>query len=353
MSFDNYGSSKPKPEDNQTEAKYNNIDKFKDYPSSAAAQKSQSDKPNTHLASTGQHPKADEAPIGVIEEQVNLDEADTLDALLDELDQLIGLARVKTEVRRLLQYVRIQELRRSQGITSSKMSLHSVFYGSPGTGKTTVARLYGRMLKALELLPSGHLVETDRSGLVANYIGQTANKTDAKVQEALGGVLFIDEAYSLSRGEHAELDYGSETIEILMKRMEDHRENFVLIVAGYPNPMNKFLRSNEGFRSRFSTFIHFDDFTPGEMLDIFKLFCRHEHYELANEAEELAIATIKYQYTNRDNTFGNARFVRNLFETIIRNHAYRVGLTKESPTISDLRLIEPEDIPLITDQDAI
>jgi SpoVK/Ycf46/Vps4 family AAA+-type ATPase len=183
--------------------------------------------------------------------------------------------------------------------------------------------------------------------LVGKYVGQTAVKTDEKITEAMGGILFIDEAYSLSKGENTEWDYGSEAIEILMKRMEDHRDNLVVIVAGYPEPMEKFLNSNEGLRSRFSTYINFDDYTPSEMVEIFKLFCKQENYEIEADAIDLVLASIQYNYSNRDSTFGNARFVRNLFESIIRNQALRVGSTLQSPTISDLQLILAEDVPLI------
>jgi stage V sporulation protein K len=280
---------------------------------------------------------------------------DDIDNLLKELDDLIGLKRVKDEVHRLLLFVKVQELRRHHNISNTRMSLHSVFYGKPGTGKTTVARLYGRMLHAMGLLTKGHLIETDRSGLIGKYVGQTAVKTDEKINEAMGGILFIDEAYSLSKGENTEWDYGSEAVEILMKRMEDHRDNLVVIAAGYPEPMQKFLNSNEGLRSRFSTYINFDDYIPSEMLEIFKLFCKQENYEIEEEAIDLVMASINYNYANRDSTFGNARFVRNLFETIIRNQALRIGSTQKSPTISQLKKILSEDVPLIisTDVDPI
>jgi len=273
-------------------------------------------------------------------------DGETIYELLQELNSLVGLIRVKEEVQRLLQYVKVQNLRREQGISESRMSLHSVFFGSPGTGKTTVARLYGRMLKSMGILSKGHLVETDRAGLVANYVGQTATKTDEKIAEALGGILFIDEAYSLSKGDQASSDYGSEAIQILMKRMEDHRDEFVVIVAGYPDPMKSFLRSNEGFKSRFSTYINFADFSPEEMLEIFKFFCEKENYDIERNALKFVLTAIDFKYAVRDKTFGNARFVRNFFENVIRNHASRVGSSIREPSATDLRLLKADDIPL-------
>jgi SpoVK/Ycf46/Vps4 family AAA+-type ATPase len=202
------------------------------------------------------------------------------------------------------------------------------------------------MLKSMGILSKGHLIETDRAGLVANYVGQTATKTDQKISEALGGVLFIDEAYSLSQEDQASSDFGSEAIQILMKRMEDLRDDLVVIVAGYPDPMKSFLRSNEGFKSRFSTYINFVDFTPEEMVEIFKVFCSKENYEIESEALKSVLAAIQFKHSIRDKTFGNARFVRNFFEAVIRNHAARVGSSTEDPTATDLSLLKPEDIPL-------
>lgn len=274
-----------------------------------------------------------------------------IDAILLELDSLVGLQRVKQEVRRLVQFVRVQQLRTRKGISTSSPSLHSVFYGSPGTGKTTVARLYGRLLNAMGFLSKGHLVETDRSGLVGNYIGQTANKTNDKISEALGGVLFIDEAYSLYKGEHAEWDYGNESIEILAKRMEDHREDLAVIAAGYPEPMQRFLSSNEGLRSRFATYIRFDDYSPDELLEIFLHIAHSESYEPTPAATESVLAAISYNHSIRDKSFGNARFARNLFETIIRNHAQRIGANQVEPTTHQLQSLEAEDIPFLTPSD--
>jgi len=274
-----------------------------------------------------------------------------LDELFNELNSLIGLERVKFEVRKLIQFAKIQKLRQEEGLGSINLSLHSVFYGSPGTGKTTVARIYGKMLKAIGLLQDGHLVETDRAGLVANYIGQTANKTDEKVEEAIGGVLFIDEAYSLYKGEDSQWDFGSESIEILMKRMEDNRSNLAVIVAGYPEPMDRFLNSNEGFKSRFANHVHFDDYTPEELLRIFLLLCNQNNYKILDSTVELIKKVILDVYENKNKSFGNARFCRNIFEKAIRNQALRVGEMQNKPTISQLTTIEEEDIlPLLSDK---
>jgi len=270
----------------------------------------------------------------------------SLEALFSELDSLTGLRNVKNEVRRLIQFVRVQDMRRQEGFGSSDITMHSVFYGSPGTGKTTVARIYGKMLKALGLLSTGHLVETDRAGLVGNYVGQTANKTDEKIAEAIGGVLFIDEAYSLHKGDDAKWDYGSEAIEVLLKRMEDYRQNLAVIVAGYPKPMNDFLNSNEGFKSRFSTFVHFEDYSPDELLSIFTGICASENYLLSEGTLQRVSLAIKNEHAHRDETFGNARYVRNLFQQIARNQALRIGETLSQPTKTDLLTLMPEDVPL-------
>jgi stage V sporulation protein K len=274
-----------------------------------------------------------------------------LEDLLIEMDNLVGLQHVKGEIRALLQFVHVQELRRLKKISVSKPSLHSVFYGSPGTGKTTVARLYGQMLAAMGLLSKGHLVETDRSGLIGGYVGQTALKTDEMIKEALGGVLFIDEAYALSKGDINPNDYGQEAIAILLKRMEDYRDDLVVIVAGYPEPMANFLSTNEGLKSRFSTYIHFEDYSPQEMAEIFVRICKKENYSPTEEALEFVFTSIDYNYSIRDKTFGNARFVRNLFEAVIKNQALRIGSTIQDPSPDELKVILPGDIPFLTPTD--
>ena len=211
-----------------------------------------------------------------------------------------------------------------------------------------VARIYGKMLKALGLLTKGHLVETDRSGLVAGYVGQTELKTDQKISEALGGILFIDEAYSLYKGKDTQLDYGSEAISILLKRMEDHRDDFVVIVAGYEKPMAEFLLSNEGLKSRFSTQIRFPDYSPEELLEIFELFCKEGNYEIQSAALELVSYILNNEYRDRDETFGNGRLVRNFFQSIVRNQSVRIAETISDSTHSDLVTILPDDVrPLL------
>jgi len=345
-SFDDYG----KPAENLPKIRNQpippNRDAFEDYPVTV----------NTIHQTQEEEKRPCKAPTPSQEQlHLNRDENDVPDEslgdLLAELDQLIGLKRVKFEVRRMIQFVKIRNLRQVEGISKSPISLHSVYYGNPGTGKTTIARLYGRMLKAMGLLSNGHLVETDRAGLVGSYVGQTTNKTDEKIKEALGGVLFIDEAYALSKGEDIQWDYGSESIEILVKRMEDYREDLVVIMAGYPEPMEKLLHSNEGLRSRFSTYIHFDDYSPDEMLEIFKLFCIQENYEIDPGALETVAGNLNYHFSRKDSSFGNARYVRNLFELIIRNQAYRIGTTVDNPSIQDLKQILQDDVPFLSDAD--
>ena len=269
---------------------------------------------------------------------------ESLDCLLSELNAMTGLANVKSEIYQLIQYARVQKMRSSHGLQSDDISLHSVFTGSPGTGKTTVARLYGQMLKELGFLSKGHLVETDRTGLVAGYIGQTELKTDEKIREALGGILFIDEAYSLFKGDDAHWDFGQEVISVLLKRMEDHRDDLVVIVAGYPAPMHNFLDSNEGLRSRFSNFIHFDDYSPAELLSILEYFCNKSNYRMTSNAVAKGSVVITQAYNARDQRFGNARYVRNLFESIRKNQSVRIAETFTNPTLQQLTEILPDDI---------
>ena len=246
----------------------------------------------------------------------------------EELDGLIGLGRVKEEVRTLANFVKVQKQREEQGLKTPKMSYHLVFTGSPGTGKTTVARIVARIYKDLGILKSGHTVETDRSGLVAEYMGQTAIKTNAIVDSALNGVLFIDEAYALVPEDGSGRDYGQEAISTLLKRMEDDRDKLVVIIAGYSKEMKRFIDSNPGLQSRFNRYIDFPDYSSGELVDIFKMYLKKNQYELTDEAETLLRTKMQYAVDHKDRNFGNARFVRNVFEKCIQEQANRLEKSK-------------------------
>ena len=242
-----------------------------------------------------------------------------------ELDELIGLDDVKKEVHMLANFVKLQKQREAQGLKTAKVSYHLVFYGSPGTGKTTVARIVGRIYKDLGVLKKGHTIETDRSGLVAEYVGQTATKTDTVIQRALDGVLFIDEAYSLVPEGGRSNDYGQEAISTLLKRMEDYRDRLVVIIAGYKGEMKRFIDSNPGLQSRFNRYIDFPDYTGGELTEIFKMYMKKNQYILAPDAEEYLRKRFDYVVAHKDRNFGNARFARNVFEKSIQHQANRLA----------------------------
>jgi hypothetical protein len=267
-----------------------------------------------------------------------------LDELLDELSTLIGLASVKHEVASLTNLIKVQALRKAQGLPVPPMSYHLVFTGNPGTGKTTVARVLGGVFGALGLLEKGHLVETDRSGLVGGYVGQTAIKTQGVIQQALGGVLFIDEAYALAANQSSE-DYGHEAIDTILKMMEDHRDNLIVVAAGYSEPMKTFLESNPGLKSRFTRFIDFPDYDPDELFTIFESMVQKAEYRLTPEAAARARDLLAAQYAQREAAFGNARLVRNFFErTVARNSdrlAAGANLTKE-----ELSTVQAIDLPV-------
>jgi len=241
-----------------------------------------------------------------------------------ELDELIGLKSVKEEVRSLANFVKVQQQRKAKGLKTAKVSYHLVFYGSPGTGKTTVARIVGRIYKDLGVLKKGHTVETDRGGLVAKYMGQTALKTDTVIQMALDGVLFIDEAYALVPEDGNGADYGQEAVSTLLKRMEDYRDRLVVIVAGYKDEMQRFMDSNPGLQSRFNRYIDFPDYTAAELADIFKMYMKNNEYTLGNGAEAFLKQQFDYALAHKDRNFGNARFARNVFEKAIQQQANRL-----------------------------
>lgn len=250
-----------------------------------------------------------------------------------ELEELIGLKAVKEEVKSLANFVRLQKQRQEKGLKTPKMSYHLVFTGSPGTGKTTVARIVARIYKDLGILKKGHTVETDRSGLVAEYVGQTAIKTNAVVDSALNGVLFIDEAYALVPEGGSNSDYGQEAISTLLKRMEDDRDKLVVIIAGYPNEMKRFINSNPGLQSRFNRYINFPDYTASELVDIFHMYMKKNEYTISADADELLLHKLEYVVAHKNRNFGNARFVRNVFEKTIQRQADRLakrtGLTEK------------------------
>ena len=260
-----------------------------------------------------------------------------------ELDELIGLEQVKEEVHSLANFVKIQKQREKKGLKIPKMSLHLVFTGSPGTGKTTVARIVARIYKDLGVLKKGHTVETDRSGLVANYVGQTATKTNAIVDSALNGVLFIDEAYALVPTANKNNDYGQEAISTLLKRMEDDRDKLVVIVAGYPKEMNRFIDSNPGLKSRFNRYINFPDYTSGELCQIFNMYVRKNQYSLTPDAERCLKTRLDSAVKHKDRNFGNARYARNIFEKSIQQQANRLSKEK-NPTTKQLSELTASDI---------
>ena len=308
-------------------------------PNSTNAPGGAKDTPPT-AASTGQgDPKAPEEEVPPPE---------NIDDLKAELDDYIGLSAVKDEVRDLINMVTVWKLRREHDLPAPDLSLHMVFSGNPGTGKTMMARFMARVYHSLGILSKGQLVEVDRSGLVAGFVGQTAIKTASVIERAKGGVLFIDEAYSLSSGK-SENDFGLEAIETLLKAMEDNRDDLIVIVAGYTDLMEEFINSNPGLNSRFNRYLYFEDYTPDEMLAIFELQCKKNCYVLASgegdcdtrEALRALLADM-----SRDDDFGNARGVRNLFEKILIAQANRLAAA-DTVTRDELMTITAEDVKAI------
>ena len=271
-----------------------------------------------------------------------------IEDLKKELDELIGLEGIKREVNNLINMVTVYNLRKQNGLKTVDMSLHMVFSGNPGTGKTMIARLMARIYKSLGVLSKGHLIEVDRSGLVAGYIGQTATKTAEVIEKAKGGVLFIDEAYTLSSGK-ADNDFGQEAIDTLLKAMEDNREDLIVIVAGYDGLMDEFIHSNPGLESRFNRYLHFDDYSIDEMMAILDLQLKKGQYTLTEGAR----ASIR-EYLVDANTgsiaFGNARGVRNIFERLLVAQANRLS-TAADLTREALMTIVEEDVTAARESD--
>ena len=269
----------------------------------------------------------------------------SLEDALSELDQLIGLKNIKHEVRTLANFLKIQKHRAEAGLPTTQLSLHMVFGGNPGTGKTTVARIVGKVFGAMGVLKNGHLIETDRSGLVAEYAGQTGPKTTKKIDEALDGVLFIDEAYTLISAE-GEDPFGHEAVQTLLKRMEDDRDRLVVILAGYPAEMQSLLRSNPGLSSRFSRNLEFMDYQPIEMAKIFGTMCEKNHYLLKPDTRVKLLVGLTHLYDQRDKHFGNGRLSRNVFEHAIRRMANRIAEVEEL-SVEQLSTLEATDIEFL------
>jgi SpoVK/Ycf46/Vps4 family AAA+-type ATPase len=299
--------------------------------------------PNTSTEATTQLSSAAEKVASTSDGQApNRNDPASLDEVLAKLNELVGLGTIKQEVSRLINFIKVQELRKARGLPTPSVSRHFVFLGNPGTGKTTVARLLSETYRCLGLLSKGHLVETDRSGLVAGYVGQTAIKTREVAMSALGGVLFIDEAYSLANDSNN--DYGKEAIEILLKIMEDHRDELVVVVAGYTEAMQRLLLSNAGLRSRFAKILQFDDYTPEELMLIFDGLCSKHAYVATPDARNKLLQHVGAVYDMRTTSFGNGRLVRNIFETALALQADRIiALNTVSP--ADLTTITAQDLP--------
>ena len=291
-------------------------------------------------ASGGGAEKTPEAAEEKQETAAQVPPKEKIEDLQKELESYVGLTAVKGEVRDLINLATVEQLRRKHGLPTADMSLHMVFTGNPGTGKTTIARLMARIYHSLDILSKGQLVEVDRSGLVAGYVGQTAIKTRKVIDSALGGVLFIDEAYALNGG--GANDFGQEAIDTLLKAMEDHRDDLVVIVAGYDGLMERFIHSNPGLESRFNRFLHFADYTEEELLDIFRMQCKKGCYTLDPAAEE-PLRALLAQRMGDAVSFGNARGVRNLFEQILVRQAGRLA-AMDTVSREDLMRLTAEDV---------
>mgnify|MGYP006426623309 CR=1 FL=1 len=271
-----------------------------------------------------------------------IEEKENVETLLQSLDALIGLDGVKEEIKRLISFLEIQKKRKEHQLPETQLGLHMVYTGNPGTGKTTVARLVARIFRSLDILKKGHLVETDRSGLVGQYVGHTEVKTNEIINKALDGILFIDEAYALVK-EGSENDFGKEAVDTLVKRMEDDRHRLIVIVAGYRDEMETFLSGNVGLKSRFNTFIDFENYTPEELVDILRILCDKNGYELGDGTESTIKKLFSEAIEHAGPSFGNGRFARNLFEGSLRYQAFRLSQSADELTKKDLLCLMSSD----------
>ncbi len=275
----------------------------------------------------------------------NMEPSANIKALLDDIDSMIGLDGVKKEIHSLVNILQVQKIRKERGLKYPIMSNHLVFIGNPGTGKTTVARKIGQIYKCLGLLEKGDLTETDRSGLVAGYMGQTAEKVQEVVEKAMGGILFIDEAYALTSYENNGGDFGQEAVDTLLKLMEDNRDRLIVIVAGYPEPMEKFLDSNPGLRSRFNKYIQFEDYSVSQLVDIFIEMCTSQDFIIGEGVKEELALKIGVMVANAGENFANAREIRNYFENVVAKQAERLMKKSYDEINGDALLtIEKEDL---------
>lgn len=329
---DLWGTPAPKKNISETD-----ISKINQEPSKTIGSKTTDNNEQAKESSNAVKAAADSGKAG---SGKNEEAPERIEDLKAELAGYIGLEAIKKEVNSLINMVTVHNMRKAHGLPTVDMSLHMVFSGNPGTGKTMIARLMARIYKSLGILSNGQLVEVDRSGLVAGYVGQTAAKTSEVIQKALGGVLFIDEAYSLNSS--SENDFGQEAIDTLLKAMEDNRDDLVVIVAGYDDLMDRFIHSNPGLESRFNRFLHFDDYTMDEMLAIFEMQCKKGLYELSEEAKDDLRKLIEQENSNAI-SFGNARGIRNIFERVLVCQANRIA-AMEAVTKDDLTTILEADI---------
>lgn len=283
--------------------------------------------------------------------QSYIEDSRTLPELLEELNGLIGLENVKKQVNDLIAYQTVQKIRYEHGLHSMKNTLHMAFTGNPGTGKTTVARIIGHLYKLLGLLSKGHFIEVSRTDLIAGYQGQTAMKVKKVIEQAKGGVLFIDEAYSITENENSD-SYGRECLTELTKALEDYREDLVVIVAGYTEPMNKFFESNPGLKSRFNTFIEFDDYSAVEMDDILISMCEKNDYILTEEAKVKIHHYFEQEIISNNKNFANGRLARNLFDGLVMCHARRV-INIDNPNREDLSTIEVADFNISNENEKL